>query len=89
MTSSPKRQKTEDTRDNHIEVNADILSELEKIDTIQLELDKVNEKVMKEILEIEEKYIAEKKMLFAKRNELIKQIPTFWQTSVSFCCRRT
>lgn len=84
MTSSPKRQKTEDLQDNQIEVNTDIIIAVEKIDAIQEELDKVNENLLKEILQIEEKYIPEKKCLFSKRNEIIKQIPSFWQISVSF-----
>lgn len=57
---------------------------LEQIDTCQNEIDSLNEKASEEILKVEQKYNKLRKPLFEKRNDIIKNIPNFWVTAVSF-----
>lgn len=57
---------------------------LEQIDTCQNEIDSLNEKASEEILKVEQKYNKLRKPLFEKRNEIIKNIPNFWVTAVSW-----
>lgn len=57
---------------------------LEQIDTCQNEIDSMNEKASEEILKVEQKYNKLRKPLFEKRNEIIKNIPNFWVTAVSW-----
>ena len=57
---------------------------LEDIDACQNEIDALNEKASEEILKVEQKYNKLRKPFFCKRNELIKRIPNFWVTAVSF-----
>lgn len=55
---------------------------LEEIDSIQNELDSINEKASEEILQIERKYNRVRKPHFEKRNQLIGNIPNFWVTAM-------
>src|SRR5689334_5046088 len=57
---------------------------LEEIDACQNDIDSLNEKASEEILKVEQKYNKMRKPYFEKRNELIKKIPNFWVTAVSF-----
>lgn len=57
---------------------------LEDIDSCQNEIDALNEKASEEILRVEQKYNKLRKPYFDRRNELIKKIPNFWVTAVSF-----
>lgn len=57
---------------------------LEQIDACQNEIDSLNEKASEEILKVEQKYNKLRKPFFEKRNEIIKSIPNFWVTAVSF-----
>lgn len=57
---------------------------LEEIDSSQSEIDLLNEKASEEILKIEQKYNKLRKPLYDKRNIIIKRIPNFWVTAVSF-----
>ena len=65
-------------------VDMEAQTALEDIDACQNEIDALNEKASEEILLIEQKYNKMRKPHYEKRNELIKQIPNFWVTSVSF-----
>jgi template-activating factor I len=56
----------------------------EDIDGRQNEIDALNEKASEEILQVEQKYNKLRKPHYEKRNELIKNIPNFWVTAVSF-----
>lgn len=55
---------------------------LEAIDSIQNEIDGLNEKASEEILKVEQKYNKLKKVHFDKRNAIIENIPNFWVTSL-------
>lgn len=57
---------------------------LEEIDACQNDIDGLNEKASEEILKVEQKYNKMRKPFFEKRNELIKKIPNFWVTAVSY-----
>lgn len=60
---------------------------LEDIDACQNDIDILNEKASEEILKVEQKYNKLRKPHFDKRNELIRKIPHFWATAVSFVLR--
>lgn len=69
-----------DTRDYDVEIQ----KTLEEIDGCQNQIDGLNEKASDEILEVEKKYNKLRKPYFQKRNDIIKRIPNFWVTAVSF-----
>lgn len=69
-----------DARDYDIEIQ----KTLEEIDGCQNQIDGLNEKASDEILEVEKKYNKLRKPYFQKRNDIIKRIPNFWVTAVSF-----
>jgi len=54
---------------------------LEEIDSVQGEIDSINEKASEEILKVEQKYNQMRRPHFEKRNGLIKKIPNFWVTA--------
>lgn len=57
---------------------------LEDIDRCQSEVDSLTERASTEILVVEQKYNLMKKPLYARRTELISNIPNFWFTTVSY-----
>lgn len=69
-----------DSRDYDLEIQ----KTLEEIDGCQNQIDGLNEKASDEILEVEKKYNKLRKPYFQKRNDIIKRIPNFWVTAVSF-----
>jgi len=64
--------------------DAETQKALEEIDACQNEIDALNEKASEEILKVEQKYNKLRKPYFEKRNDIIKRIPNFWVTAVSF-----
>ena len=70
--------------DPSIDYDAETQKALEDIDGCQNEIDALNEKASEEILQVEQKYNKLRKPHYEKRNELIKNIPNFWVTAVSF-----
>lgn len=56
---------------------------LERIVSIQNEIDALNEKASEEILHVEQKYNRLRQPHFERRSELIKELPDFWATTVS------
>ena len=56
---------------------------LEKVMTVQTDIDQLNERASEEILHVEQKYNKLRQPFFEKRSELIKNIPEFWSTTVS------
>lgn len=70
-----------DARDYDSEI---LQKTLEEIDGCQNQIDGLNEKASDEILEVEKKYNKLRKPYFQKRNDIIKRIPNFWVTAVSF-----
>ena len=57
---------------------------VEQIDAVQNQIDGLNEQASEEILQVEQKYNNLRKPFFSKRAEMIKKIPKFWVTVVSF-----
>jgi len=55
---------------------------LEEIDTLQNEIDGLNEKASEEILTVEQKYNKLRKPHFDKRNEIISRVKNFWITAM-------
>lgn len=53
---------------------------VEQIDSIQGQIDGLNEQASEEILQVEQKYNNLRKPFFGKRADLIKKIPKFWVT---------
>lgn len=53
---------------------------IEKIDNLQTQIDQLNEKASEEILQVEQRYNAQRQPHFSARAQLIKQIPKFWVT---------
>ena len=87
---SKKVKKVEDSSEGDVvggearEYDLEIQKALEEIDGCQNQIDGLNEKASDEILEVEKKYNKLRKPYFQKRNEIIKRIPNFWITAVSF-----
>jgi len=60
-----------------------IAKALEHVENIQLEICNLNEKASEEILKVEQKFNKLRRPHFEKRNELLKEIPNFWLTSLA------
>lgn len=56
---------------------------VEDIDSVQNEIDNLNENASEEILKVEQKFNLLRKPHYDKRTELIARIPHFWVTTVS------
>jgi len=53
---------------------------IEQIDSVQNQIDGLNEQASEEILQVEQKYNNLRKPYFSKRADMIKKIPKFWVT---------
>lgn len=60
-----------------------ISDKLEQVGHIQAEICNLNEKASEEILKVEQKYNKLRRPHFEKRNEILKEIPNFWLTSMA------
>lgn len=58
--------------------------QLEKVVTIQHEIDELNERASEEILHVEQKYNKLRQPHYLKRSDAIQVIPDFWHTTVSY-----
>lgn len=58
-------------------------AQLEKVVSIQHEIDQLNERASEEILHVEQKYNKLRQPHYQKRSEAILAIPDFWHTTVS------
>ncbi|XP_004499424.1 NAP1-related protein 2 [Cicer arietinum] len=67
--------------DNNEEIDGELVLNIEKLQEIQDELEKINEEASDKVLEIEQKYNEIRKPVYDKRNDLIKSIPDFWLTA--------
>lgn len=56
---------------------------LRQVENIQSEICNLNEKASEEILKVEQKFNKLRRPHFEKRNELLKEIPNFWVTSLA------
>ncbi|XP_064649391.1 protein SET-like [Lineus longissimus] len=86
MATQAKIQKTEtkNNHDNSEDLGMDREQKKEaasKIESVQHEIDNLNEKASEEILKVEQKYNKLRQPHFQKRSELIANIPNFWVTA--------
>jgi len=51
---------------------------VQSLETIQDEIEKLNDEATEEILQVERKYNAKRKPYYRRRNEIIREIPDFW-----------
>ena len=56
---------------------------LEKVVSIQHEIDQLNERASEEILHVEQKYNKLRQPQYLQRSQLITNIPDFWPSTVS------
>ncbi|KAG4954752.1 hypothetical protein GYH30_040358 [Glycine max] len=63
------------------EVDGELVLSIEKLQEIQDELEKINEKTNDKVLEIGQKYNEIRKPVYDKRNDIIKAISEFWLTA--------
>lgn len=58
-----------------------VLLAIEQLQEIQDEIEKVNEEASDKVLEVEQKYNEVRRPVYARRNEIIREIPDFWLTA--------
>ena len=82
-----KVAKLDEEEDGEREVDKSVSEEdqamLEKVVSIQHEIDQLNERASEEILHVEQKYNRLRQPHYLKRSEAIASIPEFWHTTVS------
>ncbi|KAK9748041.1 hypothetical protein RND81_02G031200 [Saponaria officinalis] len=81
MVAEHKGKKHKVNDEENIEIDGDLVLSIEKLQEIQDELEKINEKASDEVLEVEKKYNEIRKPVYDKRNEIVKAIPDFWLTA--------
>ncbi|XP_075100500.1 NAP1-related protein 2 [Nicotiana tabacum] len=74
-----KKQKVDEENNNVIDEK--LIFSIEKLQEIQDELEKINEKASDEVLEVEQKYNEIRKPVYDKRNDVISSISDFWLTA--------
>ncbi|KAI3759311.1 hypothetical protein L6452_07031 [Arctium lappa] len=67
--------------ENDEQFDGELVQSIEKLQEIQDELEKINEKASDEVLEVEQKYNEFRKPVYDKRSDIIKSIPDFWLTA--------
>ncbi|GJR42857.1 NAP1-related protein 2-like protein [Tanacetum coccineum] len=76
-----KKPKTSENNEEEEQLDTELVLSIEKLQEIQDELEKINEKASEEVLEVEQKYNVVRKPVFDKRSDIIKSIPDFWLTA--------
>ena len=66
------------------DVDDDAQMALDEAAQLQGELDSLSEKCAEEILQVEQKFNKLRKPFLEMRSEILKRIPEFWVTTVSF-----
>ena len=72
-----KKQKLEETNDSE-EIDPKIQKVLEEMETIQKELDAIEKRKEKELIQIEINHQKERRPISQKRNQIAEKIPEFW-----------
>ena len=73
----------EEGASGEVEASEEHQQMLERIVSIQNEIDQLNERASEEILHVEQKYNRLRQPHFERRSELIRELPDFWSTTVS------
>ncbi|CAA7013665.1 unnamed protein product [Microthlaspi erraticum] len=83
VADKSKKAKIEEKIDeeNIEQIDGELVLSIEKLQEIQDDLEKINEKASDEVLEVEQKYNVIRKPVYDKRNEIIQSIPDFWLTA--------
>ncbi|XP_071731594.1 NAP1-related protein 2-like [Rutidosis leptorrhynchoides] len=76
-----KGKKPRIVEENTEQIDPELVLSVEKLQEIQDELEKINEKASEEVLLVEQKYNKVRKPVYDKRGDLIKSIPDFWLTA--------
>lgn len=76
-----KRKKAKIKKENVEQIDGELVISIEKLQEIQDNLEKINEKASDEVLEVDQKYNVIRKPVYDKRNEVIKAIPDLWLTA--------
>lgn len=58
--------------------DAGVDDKVQALETIQDEIEKLNDEATEEILQVERKYNTKRKPYYKRRNEIIREIPDFW-----------
>ncbi|KAL0797965.1 hypothetical protein Bca101_053139 [Brassica carinata] len=80
-----KSKKAKTDEENVEQIDRELLLSIEKLQAIQEDLEKINEKASDEVLEVEHKYNCIRKPVYDKRGDIIKAIPDFWLTAMILC----
>ncbi|CAE5964129.1 unnamed protein product [Arabidopsis arenosa] len=83
VADKSKKSKIEEKveEENLEQIDEKLVLSIEKLQEIQDDLEKINEKASDEVLEVEQKYNVIRKPVYDKRNEVIQSIPDFWMTA--------
>ncbi|CAN8292536.1 unnamed protein product [Cochlearia groenlandica] len=76
-----KSKKAKIEEENAEQIDGELVLSIVKLQEIQDDLEKINEKASDEVLEVEQKYNEIRKPVYDKRNDIIKAIPDFWLTA--------
>ncbi|KAL0694835.1 hypothetical protein Bca4012_062015 [Brassica carinata] len=76
-----KSKKAKIEEENVEQIDGELVLLIDKLQEIQDDLEKMNEKASDEVLEVEQKYNVIRKPVYDKRNKIIKAIPDFWLTA--------
>ncbi|CAD7696921.1 unnamed protein product [Ostreobium quekettii] len=58
-----------------------VLKAMEGLESLQDELDKVNDEASEKVLQLEQQYNKQRKPIYARRGQMIAKIPEFWKTA--------
>ena len=81
---SPNKIRRVEPLDGATNATSDQQEIIEDIESVQNQIDSLNEQASEDILKVEQKYNRLRKPHFEQRTELIRKIPNFWVTVVSF-----
>ncbi|XP_051217665.1 NAP1-related protein 1 [Lolium perenne] len=80
-TAEQKGKRPKIDEDGDERMDDAVLISIEQLQEIQDEIEKVNEEASDKVLEVEQKYNEVRRPVYARRNEIIREIPDFWLTA--------
>lgn len=81
--SAPQTKKAKADPEDTVDTVDD--QDIQLLESIQEQIEELNDKATEEILEVERKYNRLRKPIYERRNQAIRKIPDFWLKVVSFC----
>lgn len=79
--SAPQTKKARADPEDSVDTVDD--QDIQVLESIQDQIEELNDKATEEILEVERKYNRLRKPIYDKRNQAIRKIPDFWLKVVS------